>query len=125
MMKIAVKLAVWPFKNDQDDTKIVPFIFTPEHFNSLSEVLSPDLIDQCLKESGVITLRKRRLPLENHRFGASSTNLTLCYPVNVHLSHRVALCKQGRGWTQKSLNVFLNRLSNSGKTKHHHLLFVG
>jgi len=38
--------------------------FTPEHFNSLSEVLSPDLIDQCLKESGIVTLRKRRLPLE-------------------------------------------------------------
>lgn len=38
--------------------------FTPEHFNSLSEVLSPDLIDKCLKESGIVTLRKRRLPLE-------------------------------------------------------------
>lgn len=38
--------------------------FTSETFNSLSEVLSPDLIDQCLKESGVVTLRKRRLPLE-------------------------------------------------------------
>ena len=23
--------------------------FTPEHFNSLSEVLSPDLIEKCLK----------------------------------------------------------------------------
>lgn len=38
--------------------------FKPEHFNSLSEVLSPDLIDKCLKESGIVTLRKRRLPLE-------------------------------------------------------------
>ena len=38
--------------------------FTPEHFNALSEVLSPDLIDKCLKESGIVTLRKRRLPLE-------------------------------------------------------------
>jgi len=38
--------------------------FTPEHFHSLSEVLSPNLIDQCLKESGIVTLRKRRLPLE-------------------------------------------------------------
>ncbi len=38
--------------------------FTPEHFNSLSEVLSPDLIDKRLKESGIVTLRKRRLPLE-------------------------------------------------------------
>ena len=38
--------------------------FTPEHFNALSEVLSPDLIDKCLKGSGIVTLRKRRLPLE-------------------------------------------------------------
>ena len=30
----------------------------------LSEVLSPELIDKCLKESGIVTLRKRRLPLE-------------------------------------------------------------
>ena len=38
--------------------------FSPEHFHSLSEVLSPELIDECLKESGIVTLRKRRLPLE-------------------------------------------------------------
>jgi len=38
--------------------------FSPENFHSLSEVLSPGLIDKCLKESGVVTLRKRRLPLE-------------------------------------------------------------
>jgi hypothetical protein len=35
--------------------------FTPENFNSLSEVLFPDLIDECLKESGTVTLRKCRL----------------------------------------------------------------
>lgn len=28
--------------------------FTQEHFNSLSEVLSPGLIDKCLKESGIV-----------------------------------------------------------------------
>lgn len=38
--------------------------FTPENFNSLSEVLFPDLIDERLKESGTVTLRKCRLPLE-------------------------------------------------------------
>jgi len=38
--------------------------FTPENFHSLSDALSPDLIDECLKESGIVTLRKRRLPLE-------------------------------------------------------------
>lgn len=36
----------------------------PEDFSSLSEVLSPELIDTCLEEAGVATLRKRRLPLD-------------------------------------------------------------
>ncbi len=35
--------------------------FTPEQFNALSDVLSPELIEQCLQESGTVTLRKRRL----------------------------------------------------------------
>lgn len=38
--------------------------FSPEQFSSLSEVLSPELIEQCLEASGTVTLRKRRLPLE-------------------------------------------------------------
>jgi IS4 transposase len=38
--------------------------FSPDSFSSLSEVLSPELIDKCLRESGVATLRKRRLPLD-------------------------------------------------------------
>lgn len=38
--------------------------FSPDAFHSLSEVLSADIIEDCLKESGVVTLRKRRLPLE-------------------------------------------------------------
>lgn len=38
--------------------------FSPEHFSALSDVLSPELIEQCLQSSGTVTLRKRRLPLE-------------------------------------------------------------
>jgi len=38
--------------------------FSPEQFSSLSEVLSPELIEQCLQRSGTVTLRKRRLPME-------------------------------------------------------------
>jgi hypothetical protein len=37
---------------------------SPDQFSSLSEVLSPELIEQCLHETGTVTLRKRRLPLE-------------------------------------------------------------
>jgi IS4 transposase len=38
--------------------------FSPEQFSSLSEVLSPELLTECLQKSGTVTLRKRRLPLE-------------------------------------------------------------
>jgi IS4 transposase len=38
--------------------------FSSEQFSALSEVLSPELIQQCLQESGTVTLRKRRLPME-------------------------------------------------------------
>lgn len=38
--------------------------FNPEQFSSLSDVLSPELLSDCLQESGVVTLRKRRLPME-------------------------------------------------------------
>lgn len=38
--------------------------FSPERFHSLADVLSPELIADCLKTHGIATLRKRRLPLE-------------------------------------------------------------
>jgi hypothetical protein len=37
---------------------------TPDDFSSLSKVLSPELIDTCLEQTGVAKLRKRRLPLD-------------------------------------------------------------
>lgn len=37
---------------------------SPDQFSALAEVLSPELIEQCLHEAGTVTLRKRRLPLE-------------------------------------------------------------
>lgn len=38
--------------------------FTPESFNSLADVLSPELISTCLENTGTVTLRRRRLPME-------------------------------------------------------------
>lgn len=38
--------------------------FSPEHFSTLSEVLTPELIGERLQNSGTVTIRKRRLPLE-------------------------------------------------------------
>lgn len=40
------------------------YSFSPEQFSSLSEVLSPELLSACLQQSGTVTVRKRRLPLE-------------------------------------------------------------
>ena len=37
--------------------------FTPEAFSALSELLSPELIDECLADTGIGTTRKRRLPM--------------------------------------------------------------
>lgn len=38
--------------------------FTPKEFAALSDLLSPELIDECLADKGVVTIRKRRLPME-------------------------------------------------------------
>lgn len=38
--------------------------FSADEFSSLSELLSPQLIDECLKESGTVTMRKRRLSMD-------------------------------------------------------------
>jgi IS4 transposase len=38
--------------------------FTPENFSSLADVLSPELISTCLENTGTVTLRRRRLPME-------------------------------------------------------------
>lgn len=40
------------------------YSFTPESFSSLADVLSPELLAQCLENSGTVTLRRRRLPME-------------------------------------------------------------
>ena len=38
--------------------------FTPQELSALSDLLSPELIDECLADTGVVTLRKRRLSME-------------------------------------------------------------
>jgi hypothetical protein len=40
------------------------YSFSPEQFSSLADVLSPELISQCLEQTGTVTLRRRRLPME-------------------------------------------------------------
>lgn len=40
------------------------YSFSPESFSSLADVLSPELLSQCLENSGTVTVRRRRLPME-------------------------------------------------------------
>ncbi len=38
--------------------------FSADQLSGLSDLLSPELIEQCLQDSGIATIRKRRLPME-------------------------------------------------------------
>lgn len=38
--------------------------FTPDDFSKLPDLLEPELIERCLEDTGVTTVRKRRLPME-------------------------------------------------------------
>lgn len=38
--------------------------FTPDDFSKLPDLLEPELIEQCLQDTGVTTVRKRRLPMD-------------------------------------------------------------
>ena len=38
--------------------------FLPTECTALSDLLSPELIDECLADTGIVTIRKRRLPME-------------------------------------------------------------
>ena len=38
--------------------------FTPDDFSKLPDLLEPELVEQCLQDTGVTTVRKRRLPMD-------------------------------------------------------------
>ncbi len=38
--------------------------FSPQEFAALADLLSPELIDECLTDTGIVTLRKRHLSME-------------------------------------------------------------
>lgn len=38
--------------------------YTPDEFASLSDLLSPEITDECLANTGIATVRKRRLPMK-------------------------------------------------------------
>ena len=61
--------------------------FTPQEFAALSDLLSPDLIDQCLADTGVVTLRKRRLSMEMMVWAVTGMALFRAHSMNQIVSH--------------------------------------
>lgn len=61
--------------------------FTPQGFSALSDLLSPDLIDQCLADTDVVTLRKRRLYMEIMVWTIIGMALFRAHSMNQIVSH--------------------------------------
>lgn len=61
--------------------------FSPKEFAALSDLLSPELIDECLADTGVVTLRKRRLPMEMMVWAVAGMSLFRSFSMNQLVSH--------------------------------------
>lgn len=61
--------------------------FTPQEFSALSDLLSPDLIDQCLADTGVVTLRKRCLSMEMMVWAITGMALFRAHSMNQIVYH--------------------------------------
>ncbi|QGY28912.1 IS4 family transposase [Pantoea cypripedii] len=61
--------------------------FTPKEFTALSDLLSPELIDECLADTGIVTLRKRRLPMEMMVWVVTGMSLFRSMSMNQIASH--------------------------------------
>ncbi|GKX49171.1 hypothetical protein Pcaca03_09770 [Pectobacterium carotovorum subsp. carotovorum] len=61
--------------------------FTPQEFSALSDLLSPELIDECLADTGIVTLRKRRLPMEMMVWAVTGMTLFRSLSMNQIVSH--------------------------------------
>lgn len=61
--------------------------FTPKEFSALSDLLSPELIDECLLDTGGVTVRKRRLPMEMMVWAITGMTLFRSLSMNQLVSH--------------------------------------
>lgn len=61
--------------------------FTPQEFAALADLLSPELIDQCLADTGTVTLRKHRLPMEMMVWAVTGMALFRSYSMSQLVSH--------------------------------------
>ncbi|MFG6655253.1 IS4 family transposase, partial [Scandinavium sp. M-37] len=61
--------------------------FSPQEFAALADLLSPELIDECLADTGVVTLRKRRLSMEMMVWAVTGMALFRSHSMTQLVSH--------------------------------------
>ena len=61
--------------------------FTRDDFSQLPDLLEPELIKQCLEDTGVTTLRKRRLPIDFMVWAVVGMALFRDMPMHQLVSH--------------------------------------
>lgn len=61
--------------------------FAPQEFAALADLLSPELIDECLADTGIVTLRKRRLSMEMMVWAVTSMTLFRSHSISQLVSH--------------------------------------
>lgn len=79
--------------------------FTPQEFSTLADLLSPELIDQCLADTGVVTLRKRRLSMEMMVWAVTGMALFRSHSMSQLVSHMDILLPGNRPFVAPSAVV--------------------
>ncbi len=103
--------------------------YTPEEFSALSDLLSPEIIDECLVDTGVATVRKRRLPMEMMVWAMTGMALFRSLSMNQIVSHLDILLPGKRPFVVPSavvqarqrLGADVIKQADSGLKKHPYL----
>ena len=79
--------------------------FTPHEFAALADLFSPELIDECLADTGVVTLRKRRLSMEMMVWAVTGMALFRSHSMSQLVSHMNILLPGNRPFVAPSAVV--------------------
>lgn len=79
--------------------------FSPQEFAALADLLSPELIDECLADTGIVTLRKRRLPMEMMVWAVTGMALFRSHSMSQLVSHMDILLPGNRPFVAPSAVV--------------------
>ncbi len=79
--------------------------FTPQEFTTLADLLSPELIDECLADTSVVTLRKRRLSMEMMVWAVTGMALFRSHSMSLLVFHMDILLPGNRPFVAPSAVV--------------------